>query len=163
MTIDGLFPAKVSNITASQLIQLAKDSRDARVNLRKHIGRVINKIQEIESEEQARDELRKLIEGINIDKKEFRKSLKFFNSDEFDTCLNLSIPTMATLFSLVPDSGIFKFGALVFAMIQFIRNSQKLKKNRDASYQAYLVGLDNKVASGIHYEIAQRTNEFIYD
>lgn len=83
LTIENIMPTNVSAISANDLISLAKDCREARKSLREHIGSVIDRMQTIESEEQANDELIELKEEIERDKAEFRKSQIFWNSDDF--------------------------------------------------------------------------------
>lgn len=163
MAIENILPSNVSRFSSLDIIRLAKDSSDARKSLREHIGSLIERIQTIDSQEQANDELKELMDEIERDKTEFRNSRKFWHSEEFTSCLNVSIPTLATLFSLDSGNPVFAIGAAAFTFIQYIRNCHQLKKKRNASYQAYLVGLDKSTSSYLPYQTAIRLNEFIYD
>lgn len=163
MTVDRILPSDVSNIDARRLISISRDSRDARKSLRQHIGELIDRIQPIQSPEQAYDELNNLILDIEDDKAEYRRSQGFWNSEELTSCLNVSIPTMATLFSLNPGSTPMMIGSILFSFIQYFRNCHLIKKRRSASYQAYLVGLERQTSRSVIARIGQRLNEFIYD
>lgn len=163
LTVDRILPGNVSNIDAKMLISIAKESRDARTSLRNHIGKIIDRIQTIECPEQAYDELSDLVADIELDKKEFRDSQKFWNSEELTSCLNVNIPTMATLFSLNPKSGLLGLGSIILSFVQYFRNCRLLKRRRSASYQAYLVGLDSQTSKAVASRTNVSLNEFIYD
>lgn len=163
MAITDILPKNVDSLTARDLIKISQSNRDARASLREHIGDVIDRIQTIECEEEALEELKDLRKNIDNEKKEFKSSLKFWKSEECTCCLNLTIPTFATLYSAGSESNVITIGAMLFAMVQYYRNCKLLKKSRNASYQSYLVGLDNMSARSIQTEVALRNQEFIYD
>lgn len=163
LVLPNLFPEGIATATAKDIIQLSNTMRDQRAFLREKVSGLMNILSTTETPEELTTECAIFMTEVDKAKEEFRNSNKFWQSGAPTSALTVGLPYAATLYGAFQNM-IGAFGGFALSTIAYFKDYRAVKQRRNASYAAYLVGLEDKSQpSGIADYASMALDEFIND
>lgn len=163
LVIKDIFPKDLSNISTDFLISQKKYRKDARKALRGNVTELVEKLKNVHSIEQIKDELHDFKKNLEESKREFRESQSFWKDVNCWEGLCTTVPTFATIYSGFGSSSNSAGLGFILSAIQFITNRFGVKKKENNSFQSYLLGIDQAAAKAISGETRVQISEMMDD
>lgn len=161
LVINDILPENVENLSAKDIIAIASDRKDEKAELRAKISRFVDVIPKITCLDELKDQYQQMLDEIDKAKTDYKKSIKSNLFEMAYRSIAVGVPAVEQFCTNAnPYLTGFEIALNSFGLIW---DYNKLKKNRNASYQSYLVGLDKTCAKRTASLANSYLHEFLYD
>lgn len=166
LILDDILPSDVTNLTSADIIKFCNTRNDEKIFLREKINEVLSRLQSVTDREQIESDMSDLLNEIEHAKTEYKRSREFAHSGMPETALAVGVPVALTAIS-VAGANLYNpisLGAsLTLGAIAAIKDYSKIKRERDKSYESYLVGISDTISRRLPIESHIEFEEFMND
>lgn len=166
LILEDIFPSDVTNLTSSDIISFCNNRSDEKALLRAKINEFLSRLHTVTDRDQLESDMSDLLDEIEKAKNEYKRSRQFIHSGMPETALAAGVPVSLTAISVFGAdlyNPISLGSSLILGAVAAIKDYSKIKRDRNKSYESYLVGISDQISRRLPIQSHIDFEEFIND